>query len=164
MLTAILTQADPEGHLCVVLVPESIVIPSDDSPDLMNNFQAKCVGCGRCLESYAEFCEHFRINPNFPKEHVFQYFGQMDSDSMLIRADLLVRIPWSQSRSGQPTIAESPSRSNICARPTQQGNSDGEQRIPVDQLAPMGSPAEINPIQHVIEVPEGILGMVLFDS
>ena len=160
MLTAILTQADPEGHLCVVLVPESIVIPSDDSPELMSNFQAKCVGCGRHLESYAEFCEHFRINPNFPKEHVFQYFGQMDSDSMLIRADLLVRIPWSQSRSGQPTIAESPSRSNMGARPTQQGNSDGEQRIPVDQLAPMGSPSEINPIQHVIEVPEGILGKV----
>lgn len=160
MLTAILTQADPEGHLCVVLVPESIVIPSDDSPDLMSNFQAKCVGCGRHLESYAEFCEHFRINPNFPKEHVFQYFGQMDSDSMLIRADLLVRIPWSQSRSGQPTIAESPSRGNINigARATLQGNSDSEQRIPVDQLAPMGSPAEINPIQHVIEVPEGILG------
>jgi hypothetical protein len=55
-------------------------------------FVAQCVGCGRQIDSYPIFCDHFRL-ADLPKEQVLKFYCMYDADSKRIKIQPEGRLP-----------------------------------------------------------------------
>ena len=103
MLVAI--QSSEDAPLLVCKVQTDVLPPSNNIHS--NSFVAQCIGCGRQLDSYDLFCEHFRMG-NRPREQILKYYCLFNAETKVIQsqAEGRLAIPWSsqeQVKEEKPT-------------------------------------------------------------